>query len=164
MASDLEIDCFDFTERLLRDYVQLCSSLNELEKDRNLLRAEIPERAITYEGEKVSPTNKISNEVENAVMRAIEQINSIQREINSINSLKRKIDNAINNLRPIHKDIIEMKFKQDLDWQEIIDKTNYSERSLIYKKNEAVRSIAIVLFNTKVFKQEAPTLFDMIDL
>ncbi|MPM88060.1 hypothetical protein SDC9_135161 [bioreactor metagenome] len=45
---------------------------------------------------------------------------------------------------------------------EVVDKMNYSERQLMYKKNEAVRSIAIELYGVKVFEEENPTLFDMI--
>jgi len=164
MTNELEKECIQFTEDILRRYRELRLHLEKLKRIKESLKCEYTEKAITYDKVKVSPTNKISKEVEDEVIRTIEKINAIQRELNSVNSLKRKIDIAISNLRPIHKDIIELKLIKGLDWQDIVDKTNYSERSLIYKKNEAVRSIAVALFGTNVFNQEDPTLFDMIDL
>jgi hypothetical protein len=76
----------------------------------------------------------------------------LEKEIEEDSSLIIKIDRAINNLKPIHKDIVEYKYIADLSWDEIIDKTRnttYSERSLKYKRSEAVKSIAITLFDWK---------------
>lgn len=67
-------------------------------------------------------------------------------------------------MSPIHKEIINYKYIDGLSWDEIIDKTSYSERSLKYKRSEAVKSIAITLFGREVFKEGEPNLFDMIDL
>lgn len=38
----------------------------------------------------------------------------------------------------------------------------HDEKTLRKYKNEAVKSIAIELFGTKVFKEEEPNLFDML--
>jgi len=67
-------------------------------------------------------------------------------------------------LSPIHKEIINYKYIDGLSWDELIDKTSYSERSLKYKRSEAVKSIAITLFGRKVFKEDEPSLFDLMDL
>ena len=75
----------------------------------------------------------------------------------------KKIDIAINNLSPLHREIIEYKYIKKLSWNEIIDKTCYSERSLRNKKNEAVRCIAIALFGVNVFKEEKYDLFNLIE-
>lgn len=57
----------------------------------------------------------------------------------------------------------ELKRLKDTLKCEINDKTSYSERSLKYKRSEAVKSIAITLFGSKVFKEEEPNLFNLIN-
>ncbi|MCR1955089.1 hypothetical protein NSA24_09820 [Clostridioides mangenotii] len=89
----------------------------------------------------------------------------MENEIEEENSLISKIESDIINLSPIHRKIIEYKYLDDLSRDEIIEKTKnttYSERSLKYKRSEAVKSIAITLFGSKVFKEDEPGLFDLI--
>ena len=112
----------------------------------------------------MSPTNKIPKEVEEEVIRTLCKIEELKNEIEEESSLITKIDRAINNLSSIHKEIIEYKYIEDLSWEEIIDKTCYSERSLKYKRSEAFKSIDITLFGSKVFKEDEPSLFDLMDL
>jgi DNA-directed RNA polymerase specialized sigma24 family protein len=113
---------------------------------------------------KRSPTNKIPKEIEEEVIRSLSKIEEIEKELDEENSLIKQIDRAINSLSTIYKDIIQMKYIEGLDWQKIIDMTNYSERQLRNKKNHAVRSIAIALFGSKVFREEKPDLFNLINL
>ena len=128
------------------------------------MKCDYTAKAITYDEEKVSQTNKISKKVEEEVIRTLCKIEELENEIEEESSLITKINRAINNLSPIHKEIIEYKYIEDLSWDEIIDKTCYSERSLKYKRSEAVKSIAITLFGRKVFKEDEPSLFDLMDL
>ncbi|GAA0230175.1 RNA polymerase sigma factor [Metaclostridioides mangenotii] len=165
MANDLEKDCIKFTERLLKGYRELKLHLEELKRLKETLKCDYTTQAITYDKEKVSPTNKISKEVEEEVIRTLSKIEELEKEIEEENSLIAKIERAINNLKPIHKEIIEYKYIDGLSWDEIIEKTKnttYSERSLKYKRSEAVKSIAIRLFGSKVFKEDEPSLFELI--
>jgi hypothetical protein len=48
--------------------------------------------------------------------------------------------------------------KKRLSWDEIIDnvgKTSYSDRSLKYERSEAVKSLAIALYGSKVFEEDS---------
>ena len=65
--------------------------------------------------------------------------------------MSKKGSRLINNFSAIQNEMIEYKCIEDLSWNQIIDKTRYSERSLKYKRSEAVKSIAITLFGRKVF-------------
>lgn len=163
MANDLEKDCIEFTIDLLKGYRELCLHLDELRSLKDTLKCDYTAKAITYDMEKVSPTYKISKEVEEEVVRTLTKIEVLKKEIEEESSLITKIDRAINNLSPIHKEIIEYKYIDGLSWDEIIDKTSYSERALKYKRSEAVKSIAITLFGSKVFKEDEPSLFDLIN-
>jgi predicted RNase H-like nuclease (RuvC/YqgF family) len=167
MANDLEKDCIKFTEKLLKGYRELKLHLEELKKLKETLKCDYTTQAITYDREKVSPTNKISKEVEEEVIRTLSKIEELENEIEEESSLITKINRSINNLSPIHREIIEYKYIEDLSWDQIIDKTRnttYSERSLKYKRSEAVKSIAITLFGSKVFKEEESNLFDLINV
>ena len=77
--------------------------------------------------------------------------------------MSKKVSRLINNFSTIQNEMIEYKCIEDLNWDQIIDKTSYSERSLKFKRSEAVKSIAITLFGRKVFKDEEPNLFNLIN-
>nr|WP_312216821.1 hypothetical protein [Clostridioides sp.] len=164
MANDLEKDCIEFTVKLLKGYRELCLHLDELKSLKDKLKCDYTAKAITYDKEKVSITNKISKEVEEEVIRTLSRIEELEKEIEEESSLINQLDKAINNLSTIHKEIIKYKYIAGLSWDEIIDKTSYSERQLRNKKNEAVKSIAIALFGIKVFVEGNLSLFDFIDL
>lgn len=163
MANDLEKDCIEFTVDLLKGYRELCLHLGELNRLKIKIKCDYTAKAITYDKEKVSTTNKISKEVEEEVIRTLCKIEELENEIEEESNLITKIDRAISNLSPIHKEVIEYKYIDCLSWDEIIDKTSYSERALKYKRSEAVKSIAITLFGSKVFKEDESNLFDLIN-
>ncbi|WP_027701808.1 hypothetical protein [Metaclostridioides mangenotii] len=167
MANDLEKECIEFTIELLKGYRELKLHLEELKMLKEKIKCDYTTQAITYDKVKVSPTNKISKEVEEEVIRTLSKIEELEKEIKHESGLITKIERAIINLSPIHKEIIEYKYFEGLSWDEIIEKTKnttYSERSLKYKRSEAVKSIAITLFGSKVFKEDEPSLFDLMDL
>jgi len=162
MANDLEKDCIEFTVKLLKGYRKLCLQLEELRRFKDQLKCEYTTQSITYENEKISKTNKISKIVEEEVIRTLSKIEELENEIEEKNSLITNINKAINNLIPTHKEIIKYKYIDGLSWEEIIDKTSYSERSLKYKRNDAVKCIAVTLFGGKVFNADESNLFDLI--
>jgi DNA-directed RNA polymerase specialized sigma24 family protein len=164
MANYLEKDCIEFTVELLKGYRELKIHLEELKKLKETLKCDYTTQAITYDKVKVSPTNKISKDVEEEVIRTLSKIEELEKDIKQESGLITEIERAINNLKPIHKEIIEYKYIEGLSWNQIIDKTNYSERSFRYKRSESVKSIAIALFGSKVFKEEESNLFDLIDI
>jgi DNA-directed RNA polymerase specialized sigma24 family protein len=163
MANDLEKDCIEFTVELLKGYRELKLHLEELKRLKENLKCDYTTQAITYDKVKVSPTNKISKEVEEEVIRTLSKIEELEKDIKQESGLITKIDRAINNLSSIHKEIIEYKYIEGLSWNQITDKINYSERSLRHKRSEAVKSIAITLFVRKVFSEEEPSLFDLMN-
>ena len=110
--------------------------------------------AINYDSIQVSQTFNISRVTERKVLDKIEEEVELKIELYRNKKLKKEIDQVINNLSPLHKDIIKYRYIERLQWVEIVDKMNYEERQLRNKKNQAVRSIATKLFGVKVFKYE----------
>ncbi len=162
MANGLEKECIQFTEDILKGYRELRLHLEKLKRIKESLKCEYTTQGISYDSEKVSPTNKIAKEVENEVIKTITKIEELEQEIEEESSLIREIDIAINNLSPIHREIIQYKYIEKLSWNEIVDKTCYSERSLKYKRSDAIKRIAVKLFGGKIFKEEKSNLFDLI--
>lgn len=163
---NLEKDCFRFTEKLLYNYKEMQYHINELESDITKIKAGdiLSIRAIRYDDIKTSATNNISKQTEDKVINIVSYIQDLEIEAYKEKKLKNKLDKAINNLSPIHRQIIQLRYQEGLEWKYICDKVCYEERQLRTKKNEAVKSIAIALFGSRVYREEEPTLFDMIDL
>lgn len=163
----LKNDCFRFAEKLLYNYKDITEFIENTKdklKDLSLEENITTVGSINYDGIHTSPTFNISRVIENKVIDRLGDEVELKIELYRNKKLKKVIDQSINNLSPIHKDVIKYRYIEGLQWTEIVDKMNYEERQLRNKKNEAVKSIAIKLFGVKVFVEEEPTLFDMIDL
>ncbi|MBO3444835.1 MULTISPECIES: hypothetical protein [Clostridia] len=161
---NLEDRCFKFTEKILYNYKHMESHIESLKSLKNDITAgdKVALRAITYDNIKVSPTYKISNAVMDGVIDPVKTIQEIDIDIYHENSLKKKIDRAINNLDIIRKEIIKLRYEEKKSWLEMSQDLYYDEKTLRKYKNEAIKSISIELFGSKVFKEEEPTLFDML--
>lgn len=159
----LEKDCFRFTEKLLYNYREMDSHIETKKHLLKQVKAEdyITVRAITYDDIKVSPTYKISNAVRDGVIDLVKVVQEVEIELYHETSLKKKLDKAINNLNPIRKKIIELRYIDEMGWTEMAQELYHDEKTLRKYKNQAVKSIAVELFGSKVFKEEEPNLFDM---
>ncbi|MDM8129229.1 hypothetical protein QUV80_12170 [Paraclostridium benzoelyticum] len=162
----LEKHCFKFTEKLLYDYKQIENYIDTLEHLKSTIKAGDYQvvRAITYDSDKISPTFKVNNFEADGVIKVVKVVQEIELEIYSQQALKKQLDRAINNLSPIHRDIIHYRYVECLQWLEIVDKIAYDEKTLRTKKNQAIRSISIALFGSKVFKEEDENLFNLLDM
>lgn len=161
---ELQNNCFRFTEKILYDYKHMESHINQLEDLRKEIKSEnyIAMRAITYDDIKVSPTYKISNAVRDGVIDPVKVVQEIEIDIYHEKSLMKKVNRAINNLDIFRKNVIEYRYLKKMDWTTMAQELHSNEKTLRKYKKEAVTSIAIELFGTKVFKEEDPTLFDMV--
>lgn len=163
----LQKDCFRFTEKLLYGYKDIEEFIENTEEKLKELKLEentTTVGAINYDSIQVSPTFNISRTTERKALDKVEEEIELKIELYRNKKLKKEIDKAINNLSYIHKEIIQYRYLEGLEWLDIVEKMNYEERQLRNKKNESVKSIARNLFGIKVFQEEDPTLFDLIDL
>lgn len=161
----LEKDCFRFTEKLLYGYLDIEEFIQDTEEKIKAMDHEefvTTVGAINYDSIQVSPTFNIGRITERKALDRVEEETELRIELYRNKKLKKEIDKVINNLSPIHRDIIHFKYFEGLEWSEIVEKMNYEERQLRNKKNEAIKSIARKLFGVKAFREEEPTLFDML--
>lgn len=163
-SRELQDNCFRFTEKILYDYRHMKSHIEQLENLKKEIKSEdhISMRAITYDDIKVSPTYKISNAVRDGVIDPVKITQDIDIDIYHEKSLIKKINRAVNNLDTIRKNIVKYRYLKKMDWTTMSQELHYDEKTLRKYKNEAVKSIAVELFGSKVFKEEEPTLFDML--
>jgi DNA-directed RNA polymerase specialized sigma24 family protein len=163
----LQKSCIDLTEEMLKKYKYIIKFIEGREKeikDMGLEDNTTTMAAISYDSIQVSPTYNIGRMTERKALDRIEEETELKIELYENKKLKNKIERLVNNLSPIHKEVIQYRYLESLEWIEIADIMNYSKRQLINKKNEAIRSIAVELYGIKVFKEEEPTLFDMVDI
>lgn len=163
-SENTEKSCFKFTEKLLYNYKEMESHIETKNSLLEQIKAEdyIAIRAITYDDIKVSPTYKISNAVRDGVIDLVKVVQEIEIDLYHETSLKKKLDKAINNLNPTRKKIIEKRYIEEMGWTEMALELYHDEKTLRKYKNQAVKSIAVELFGSKVFKEEEPNLFDML--
>lgn len=163
----LENSCFKFTEKLLygyKDIEEFIENTEEKLKEMKLEENTTTVGSINYDSIQVSPTFNISRTTERKALDKVEEEIELKIELYRNKKIKKEIDKVINNLSTIHRDVVKYRYIEDLQWLEIVELMNYEERQLRNKKNEAVKSISRKLFGVKVFAEEEPTLFDMIDL
>lgn len=163
---ELEKSCFKFTEKLLYNYSELESYISGLEDDIKEIKAGdiLSIRAIRYDDIKTTPTNNVSKQTEDEVINIVSYVQELEIKVYKEKKLKNKLERAINNLEHIRKRIIKLRYFEKMRWIDMAQELNGDEKTLRKYKNQAVKSIAIELFGTKVFKEEEPTLFDMIVL
>lgn len=164
-TQEIQKSCIELTEELLKEYKHIDVFIENIEKkikDMGLEENITTVGAINYDSIQVSPTYNIGRMTERKALDRIEDETELRIELYRNKKLKETIQRAINNLSPTHREILQYRMKEGREWMEVVDKMSYSERQLMYKKNEAVRSIAIELYGVKVFEEENPTLFDMI--
>lgn len=159
-----EKTCIDFTIEYLENYKHMESHIEQLEKLKNSIKAgdKVAIRAITYDDVRTSPTYNISRQVENEVINVVKVVQEIEIQIYHEKSLKKKLDKAINNLNHTRKQIVDLRYSKGMGWTEMAQELYYDEKTLRKYKDESVRSIAIELFGSKVFREENPTLFDLL--
>ena len=163
---ELEKSCFKFTEKLLYNYSELESYISGLEDDIKEIKAGdiLSIRAIRYDDIKTSPTNNVSKQTEDRVINVVSYIQDLEIKVYKEKKLKNKLKRAINNLETRRSQIVKLRYFNKMGWTEMAQELYHDEKTLRKYKNQAIKSIAIELFGTEVFKEEEPTLFDMIVL
>ncbi|MEG2985471.1 MAG: hypothetical protein RR835_12270 [Peptostreptococcaceae bacterium] len=164
---EVQKSCIELTEDLLKEYKHILRYIKKTEEKLEDMKLEeniTTVGSIAYDSIQVSHTYNIGRMTERKALDRVEDETDLNIELYKNKKLKKEIEKHINNLSPTHREILKYRFIDGLGWLEIVEKMNYSERQLIYKKNEAVRSIAIELYGVKVFEEEQPTLFSMIGI
>ncbi|MCC0649236.1 hypothetical protein [Clostridioides sp. ZZV15-6598] len=166
MASKIKKEFFIATKKYLDNYKQLHTNIESLKIQIKYLREyHLGDfmQGLSYDRIPISKTNSIRNQVEIKLIDLEEKIIEKQIELYEMEALERTIDSAINNLKPIHKQIIKYRYIEGLEWNLVVDKVYLEERQLRERANQAISSISIALFGKKALIEQEP-LFNMLDL
>lgn len=160
----IEKHYINFIEDLLYNYKFFDIHIEILEKMLDDIDKGISIESITYDKVKVSPTNKIQNSVMNKAIDIIEAKKEIEIKIYSEKRLKKILDTILNNLPPYTKNIVELKYMNKMSWDNIVDKVYCNEKTARKHRDVAIKSIAVGLFGSKIYREGNPTLFDLIEM
>ena len=150
MSKKIEKHYIEFVEELLYHYKNIEIYIQSLEEMLNDLNKGIFIQGINYDNVKVSPTYKIQNSIMDNAVDIAEAKREIEIKIYTEKRLKRLLDSALNNLPVYLRQIIEFRYIEKMDWQEIEDRGCFSRRVAIDKRDSAIESIAISLFGIKI--------------
>lgn len=156
---------FNATKKQLSNYKQLSTNIIKLKNEIQMLKDNSVGdlmKGISYDSVKTGKTNKTSNMIEDAIVNVSDLITEKEIELYEAEIIKSTIDLAIRNLKPIHKQIIEFRYIEGLEWALVVDKVYLEERQLRERANQAISSISIALFGKKALIEQEP-LFELLD-
>lgn len=156
---------FNATKKQLSNYKQLSANIIKLKNEIQMLKDNSVGdlmKGISYDSVKTGKTNKTSNMIEDAIVNVSDLITEKEIELYETEIIKSTIDLAIRNLKPIHRQIIELKYIDGLMWQEMVDIVHLEERQLSVRASQAISSISIALFGKKALIEQEP-LFELLD-
>lgn len=136
------------TEELLNNYKMLKISIDNMKQEIEEIKKEgdTGVGSIEYDKEKVSPTFKITSQVEDIAIRNIEKVERLQRRIEVTESKIQRIDNAIHGLNDIEMEVVQLKYIEGLKWWQVAYKIRYSERHCKRVRTDAIKKLAIGIF------------------
>lgn len=156
---------FNATKKQLSNYKQLGTNIIKLKNEIQMLKDNSVGdlmKGISYDGIKTGKTNKTGNMIEDAIVNVSEIIIEKEIELYEAEIIKSTIDMAIRNLKPIHRQVIELRYIEGLMWLEMVDIVHLEERQLNIRASQAISSISIALFGKKAMIEQEP-LFEMLD-
>lgn len=95
---------------------------------------------IDYSKDKIQTSP--SNSQEDLIIKIVDLENAIKKDIDKLTEMKNKAREEINKLQGIYATILELKYLENMDWEEIADRLNYSKESLHRKHRRALKEIA----------------------
>lgn len=106
-------------ERLLR-YNEIKAEIDKLKwkiaiKEREEVQASSPTLEVTG----IKAQGFKSSSVENQVVRNVDEINMYKKQIEELEAEIRMIDSMINTLKGVERQVIELRYKQQLKWEGI---------------------------------------------
>lgn len=106
-------------ERLLR-YNEIKAEIDKLKwKIAKKEREEVQASSPTLEVTGIKAQGFKSSSVENQVVRNVDEINMYKKQIEELEAEIRMIDSMINTLKGVERQVIELRYKQQLKWEGI---------------------------------------------
>lgn len=118
------------------------SKLEQLEK----LEALSQKTTVDLSKEKVSGGDGSTSPMENVVVKIIELKKEINNDIDRLIDIKREISNIISNINdPSYQLILEMRYVNNRDWEEIAEEIGYDIRWTLKLHGRALKEVDEIL-------------------
>lgn len=157
----MKADYYKGTEKILYNYNYLKANLEIKLKELHEIQLDDGVSGINYEGVSTCKTYKISQPVETASILNLEMINSITQNIKKLKSKINSIEMSLSLLSDEEREIIQMKYFDSMNWPQISNKVNMSERHAQRIKNNAINKMKVGLFGITALEEEVPIIKSM---
>lgn len=143
-------DLFSKAEGKLFNYNKAKVEIRCLEIDIEYIKKDIIGcSGISYESERTGPTNNISKEVEEEILRKEREIKKLEREKNQKEKLVKKIDEALTLLEESEMNIVRHRYfsnrRRAPRWEYIANMTGYSEKNCRNIKDDLINKIKDII-------------------
>lgn len=126
---------YDAVIKILTNYNLIKGHIRFLENTLDEVDLNDGVTAVKYDEEFTSRTNKIVRLVEDTAIRNVEYADVLRRQIKLYSHKLITIESCLDHLKPVQKEILELRYFEDKDWNSICDKLLYS-RAACYKHHE----------------------------
>lgn len=154
----MKADYYKGTEKILYNYNYLKANLEIKLKELQEIKLDDGLRAVDFEGVSTCKTYKISQPVEDMAILNIERINSITENVKKLKSKINSIEMSLSLLSDEEREIIQMKYIDSMNWIQISNKVNISERQAHRIKHNAINKIKIGLFGIIALEEDMPII------
>lgn len=150
-------------DRYLRNYELFKTAIENLTVERSdlIIRMEPTVKTVSYSLHVGAGGEKLT-EPERYLLDALDIQNDIDVIENSIKDLRRildKIDRALNGLKPDLREVIELHYFEQLNWEIISSRMHYSARWCQRLKTEALNDICIMIFGQRGIQYDSKFKF-----
>lgn len=141
-----ENNIFKKTEGILYNYNKIKAEIENLELEIIHLKNNYYSMGSIGCEEKTGKTNKISNIVENDVIKRDKKLKFLKIALDEKKTIINKVDNALRTLNEKEREIITLKCIEDNNWGYVLAKTYLSQSRLSFIKRDAINQISKIIF------------------
>lgn len=133
-------------EILLENYNTLKVNVENMKLELKEIENESGLRAITYEQECVSKTNKITSITEETAIKNIEYSDLLKRRLDITESKLKRIDNALNQLDDLEREIVVRRDIEREPWYTITCDMAWSPRTVSRMRRKALDKLVVCMY------------------
>ena len=149
IKTEKQLTPFQKTEKLLSELALLKGAIDS----KNMLIEDLKKEGISIQKREIG-VNVQSSKVYLSELEKVEnRIEKLQEEIVRIENVISMVERALNTIRnDKYYNIIEMKYFEDLTFEDIAEKLNISVRTAKRHKNFMIRQLQLIIFSDDVLK------------
>lgn len=146
-------EMFRRTEKMLFNYKDLEMYIKKIDLDIESLKLDYNcYRGITYDKDKLSKSNNMSNEIEDLIIMKEKKLTKLETEKKQLEIEKARMDLAINNFNSDQTIVFRMRYIQGESWVKITQDMHISKDTFYKIRDQLVKSAMNSLNQERVLK------------